>query len=454
MSTPLVATAIVWIVAIVAIGVTAAVWVWRLNHLHTDFLFLFFFSTTVLYLQLGPLLTLANGARFTVVERYLMPGAVNYVPQYAVLEVACFLLFQLPLLVLYFGRLRVARRRPAVQVRARRSALLVAACFALAPCLFLAVALRDHMLIVRQLGGWVMQARLVALPPVDFVIYRSYLEVALFLCGVLVALYYRSAGITRKVVAAALAVNVLVYAVYGALNSRSAILLLAVTLAGWWLAFRPGRIQVTRAMARLAVGAVLALYLAGVAVNLRTAGWDWTSFAVFGQGPSHLLGDNQGVNRINCIDLMARLDPAIEHRGAAWGDAWQNVQWIFRRFVDPVGFDRYRLSMLTTAKSYLMRRYLHMAVTDYYSCSLVDLFGNFHLLGYLIGAALFGISFRWYRRATTSPRSGSELILALFWLTVIIYFEQEAAVTLAGWLRKAPVLLAVLAARPFRVVPS
>ncbi len=454
MNPQIVALAVVWSVTALAVFVTFAVCVWRVNRLHRDFFFLFFFATTVVYLQLGPLLVVVNARPFTALERYVMPGVAHYLPRYAVLELACLLLFQVPLLVLYFGRAGARRPSPPVEVRARRSAALVAAGFALAPCLFLVVAVRDHMLFVRQLGGWVMQARLVGLPRVDFVVYRSYLELALFLCSVLVLMYFRSRGLTRWIAAAALAANVFVYGVYGILNSRSAVALLAVTLAGWWLAFRPGRVHVGRSMIRIGVAGVVALYLAIVAVNLRTTGWDWTNPVAFAPIPSQLLGDNQGADRINCIDLMARLEPEIEHRGAAWGAAWQNVQWIVRRFVDPEGFDRYRLSMMTSAKSYLMRRYLNADVTDYYSCSLVDLFGNFHVLGFVFGALLFGLSFRWCRRATHGPRSGAELILALFWLTVIIYFEQEAAVTLAGWLRKAPVLLAVLAARPFRVVPS
>jgi hypothetical protein len=157
--------------------------------------------------------------------------------------------------------------------------------------------------------------------------------------------------------------------------------------------------------------------------------------------------------RLNGIDLMARLLPGIERRGPALGAAWGSATWYVRRFTDPEGFNEFRLSRNVTAKGYLMEKYLGWDLTDYFSCTLTDLFGNFHVFGLLGGAVLLAALFRFSASRLSAPRNGAALILAVFVVVQSIVFDQEALALLFGWTKQLPVLLAVLALRPFRVGP-
>jgi hypothetical protein len=202
----------------------------------------------------------------------------------------------------------------------------------------------------------------------------------------------------------------------------------------------------------MAACVVLGAYLATIVVNVRRMGFEgrltWRYFVPQGAGA---FGDEQSYMRLNGIDLMARLLPGIEREGPALGAAWESVNWYLRRFTDPQGFNEFRLSRNTTAKGYLMKRYLGWDLADYFSCTLTDLFGNFHVLGLLGGAVLLVTLFRFSASRFMAPRGGAALVLAVFVVVHAIVFDQEAIGLLFGWTKQLPILLAVLALRPFRV---
>jgi hypothetical protein len=150
---------------------------------------------------------------------------------------------------------------------------------------------------------------------------------------------------------------------------------------------------------------------------------------------------------------MARLQRPLHEQGPALFRSWGQVTWLVWRFVDPEGFDRYRLTRQTTAKSYLMREYLGIDVTDYFSCTVTDLYGNFKLPGLLIGALVLGGLFAWTTTTLAAPRGSTALVVAIFVLTQIVIFDQEAVFTFFGWIRKVPVLLIAVALRPFAEAP-
>jgi hypothetical protein len=195
---------------------------------------------------------------------------------------------------------------------------------------------------------------------------------------------------------------------------------------------------------------LLTAYLGIVVINVRTLQWDG-SFKLAALNPftGGLFGDAQGVTRLNCVDLMARLLPGINEKGPSLGASWGQVTWLVRRFTDPEGFDRYRLSLATTAKSHLMQEYLDWQLPDYFSCMATDLFGSFHVVGLLAGALALAALFRFVGRALTLPSTGTRLILGLFVLTQILIFDQEALTTFFGWPRRLPLLLLVLLVNPF-----
>jgi len=431
------------IVAVVAVRL-------KLN-LKRDFFFLFYFLSAVVYTEVAPAAALVEPQRpLTLVVLGVSPAQL-FARQYIELQVYALALFALPFAAMYLARPRNFSHRAQIRVRNDR-AIVFSIAVALFGTVFLALAIRYDIFYIRL--GEAIAARIVALPFVPYVVIRTFEECATFLIGISVFLVALSTGTARAVAFAGLLVTMAIVGSFAMINSRSLVILMTMLVLGWYLHFLPPKWahKLSTLLPRLVAAALVAGYAVLVVINVRNQGFDGTFH------PSYLnpltaspFGDGQGVFRLNCIDLMARLDGPIERQGPALGAAWQGTYWIIGRFIDPAGFDQVRLAMTTTSKSYLMQQYLHWAPPDYFSCTLTDLFGNFHVIGFLIGGLTIGAFFRFYRHSINHPTTAAAVIIAIFGLTHVIVFDQEASTLLFGWFKKLPVLLAVLAYNPFIV---
>ena len=406
----------------------------------THFLFLTFFGTTVLFLQVSPIAAQVFDS---------LDGARQFSSQYSELELGALVLFQLPLVALYFAApVRSGEGRRQIHIRENRTRLFSQGLLAFALLWFAVVAAFN--LWNRRTGDIVLKSTRLPLPA--FFIYRSFIETFLFLLAIGLIAMQLTPRHTRLwiqmrwtlTVTAALSLPV------GLINSRSFSVFALVIASAAVLWFRFGNAPVGSKIRVALFRIILVIYVLVVAtlgIRSRLADVERSSPT----SAINVVGDEQGLNRFNGIDLIARLKDTIDRRGPAWGEAWYGATWNVRRFVDPAGFDRFRLKEQTTAKNYLMRRYLNWTRTDYYSCFLTDLYGNFSWFGFLAAAMLLGGVFRFCARQFARPTSAVAFLLALKLGTSAIIFEQEAATFLFGWVLQIPIVTAVLVLSPFRV---
>lgn len=415
---------------------------WR--NLKEHYFFLFFFTTTTIYLHISPVFSLnAN----------VLEGLEGYVDYYILVQSLSLVLFQIPLYYYYFREHQATAPAaiPAVLETSKTGTLLIAVASMVMALLFIAAIINND-LIFSRIGSEHLARKIVELPFYDFFIIRSYQESLFFLLGILFfSWHYATERMTRSLSLIALILNVMIWISANVLNSRASILMMGIVLLGYWLAVTRFRITRPRNLILIVTAGVLALYLSTVALTVREQGFTGQFETSYFVPNLNLLGDAQGVDRLNGIDLIARLMPEINRRGAAWGAAWSHIWWNVGRFIDPKGFDEVRLSMVNTSKGYLMSEYLGWGIPDYYSCSLTDLVGNFHILGFLFGALIFGTAYRFCRKAIHTPATGRTFVVGLFVITLILLFEQETSMLLFGWVRKLPVLLTVLALNPLKV---
>lgn len=437
-------TAVISVCSLFLLGIV------KLPSIKKHFFFLFFYSITIIYLQVMPTLSLLSRETPLSLSLLSIPPAQHYEKEYVLLQVLCFFFFQMPLIFIYFrSRLKKIRR-------GSLSVIPFGACLiAIGSLIFALLFLRSIIiqnLFFTRLGSNALAQRIVGLSFADFVILRGYQETSLFLLGILFFIRHYSRGMIRSLATVSLLVNVAVYIATNQLNSRWKVLIFCVCFLGWWLSTQRYSISLTRQILGTISVFLVAFYMVIIVINVRSLGFtgsfktEYLNPFAFG-----LFADSQGTYRLNGIDLMARMVPQIHSDGPAWGVAWQNVSWLVRRFFDPRGFDDFRLSLATTSKTYLMSRYLNWTFPDYPSCSLTDLFGNFHIIGFVAAAFIYGFFFAFYRRTTETPISGLKFVLALFFLIHILNFEKEASLLLFGWIRKLPILLLVIAAKPFTV---
>lgn len=421
----------------------------NLKSLSRHFFFLFFLLTTVIYLQVGPLLSLLQESVPQSLAVWGLSHPREYLHEYAILQTACLLLFQLPIAFLYF---RMQPRQLtdvlAVVTTKRRAQITAVGCIIL--LIWYACIVLKYNIFYARLGTEGSAQFIVSLPFIDFIVYRSYQESALLINGVLFILW-KIVPKSVTVLSVAFWLNLTFYGSLCLINSRVSVIFLLITMLSWWLALHKRSNSLPKQILRLFLAAGVLLYLSIVVVNVRTLRMDGVSiFRYFDPtSASGLITKSEGYSRIDGIDLMARIRPGIFEKGLAWGEAWKGSYWLVGRFIDPEGFAASRLTMIENAKGYLMLRYWGWATTDYLSCSLTDMYGNFGAASFIVICGFYLWAFLFYLGCFWNPTSGKVFLMGLFLVTNILVFEGSTDALLFGWVRKLPVLMLFLIARPF-----
>ncbi len=479
--TPILVSCVV--AAVLPLALLAGGWL----QIRRDFLFMAVYLQGLLYVHLGP---------------YLYARSHPAVPldAYRTLAISSVPLFDAALLLGYVAVLGLRRARvPFAPPRrldlwARRFALLVFALAAFAAT-FWCIAWSAG-LMYRRIGVNILVTQQLALPSSSFVVYRLYIEglrymVALVVLGLVLG--GRRIGVPAALASAAVLLSAYVYLV---INSRIDLALDLLIALGVWSFFRRGRGGKgfwVRFAGACAIAAVLLVYSISTTERIRVGfarSWevDWRAFvpgmslekraARVGRAPAAVVeapaagAEEAAVSaaisrplllaapvempmslRLNGLDLMARLAPALEARGYAWGRAWKvPAALVFLPVIDPDKARAYKLRWDLASKNYLMRTYAGMSDLDYVSCMLTDAYGNFGNLGILAVGIFLGVACALAVRILGEPSRAALVLVALFALCHVFQFEQEFISALLFWVKKLPLLVGVLVVSPFRVL--
>ena len=394
----------------------------------SDLPFAFVLGLALVYLEVSPSLALVG---------HSLPGVDGRAADYVRLQIILFLGFVVPFVLVYAWR---RPRNPLAghpqlrrgYARPRWDVLLV-----LVAVLRLAIAFRYGLWRLR-IGDEVV-AKTNAVPFAVYSVYRLVVEAQLPLVTV------ASLRLTRVRTSAArtgFAFFFFVQLLFALLNSRFSILYLFVAgILGLAISYRP-RMRATRRVRRTALAALLGIYVLGLAVlQLRasTGGQGGT-----GAVSLSVVADSQGINRFNCVDLLAAIAP-LQRDGAAGIGIWSGQLWNFRRFVDPQGFAAFRERQVTSAKSQLMLRYQGVRQSDYYSCMLTDGYGALGVFGALGLGVVCACALRASRRLIEDTQLMR--VFAGVWLAwQLMVFEQEGGSVLFSWPLRLPLLIGLMIA--------
>jgi hypothetical protein len=462
-----------------------------------DYFMLLLYFQALLYVFIGPILRLRRATHAPIREYE---------------EVATMALLLL-VLVFFAAYLAIARTRalqsPSVSrvIEARRPWMELVLFGLLAyTAVFWVIAIRGN-LVYRRVGNPMVALQL-QLPFLQFALYRTYIEGLLFIVMVvLVALVACGRQISVLGRLAGLATLTSAY-VYWVINSRLGLAVaLAVGLGVWTVFWRGRRGFWPRFLVGGAVVAALLLYSHATTQRIRlgfgkTATVTWRAFvpaiavsppgvaegpqartptpvAAAGglpastPGPSPTPSEEVAVSapdavykafffytaeemplsvRLDGIDLIIRMKPQLERDGYAWGKAWEvPFALMYLPLSDPAKAREIKLSLNLAAKTYLMRKYTDITAADYVSSILTDAYGNFGKLGLvMVGLFLAGVCGFVAWTVARLPGPGW-VIVGLFAISHIAFFEQEFVQALLLWPKKLPLLLAFLVANPFRI---
>jgi len=440
-------TLALWLIALWATLIPVLALAFGALELRRDTFFLLVYVQALAYVNFAPIFASADVNETTV-------GRYAWVMFWALM------LFQLPLTIIYAIGIRRRRKKLPIERRFRvspaRLAVFTVGCilFGIGYC----VVAAEYGLLYRRLAEDLSVIQL-SMNIVEFAIYRSFMELGPFLISVQLLLlrtqHAMSRGL-RSIAWAGLALTLVLYMSYALINSRLTAL---ITLATMY-----GIVNVTsRSAKRMNLGLVLGtavvaasgLYAMRVVNNVRlTLG---TGGSIFDPRNFLPVASTEGPLddtlrwRLNGVDLIAMIADNVEAQGPAMGAAWA-VPAVLS--LDPIVRTPFTVAAktanLTTAKSWLLLRYSGVGKTDYYSCMLTDVYGNFSIYGFLIPAVVLGVILA---RATAALRWSAKpaaLVFAAFAMTKVLPFEQEFGSILFTWYKLVPFVLVALVFYPLR----
>jgi hypothetical protein len=426
--------------------------------LSTDYFFLILCAEIVIYLHLAP----------TVWAPQISTELQGL---YFKLQLAAIVLFEIPFFWLY---LRFARHRrgsgsreaPRMSISGPRL-LRLALLAALLCAAFSYVAFTNDIFFMR-IGWQAAVEALLKLTLPEFVAYRLFALAGAFLIGVLIiAIVFQRRqreGIAHNgLVLILTAFTTIIFFTYEAFNARLRTAMAVCIVVG--ILIMVGRIPVLSRKGLVVGGLSLVVVWYGlrVATNARNilpqGGAESAIFNPFlSWEPDEETEFDVWSFRLNGIDLMARMTPAAEQEGFAKGEAWRGFalvmvgQLTLGSVVSSDEVARNKESFLVSPKKYLLDRYVEDNRIDYPSCLLTDLYGNFGLLGFPIGALVVAWACSLVRRGFSETGSPVSVVMALYVVFPLLFFEQELAVFASNLINTLPVLLLVILMNPMVAV--
>ena len=314
-------------------------------------------------------------------------------------------------------------------------------------------------LITRRIGTEVIAEAFAALSFPQLLIIRLHDTVVIAMPALLLLVCLRAVRSSQRIAGWCLfALAIASFAAHTLLNSRLQFVLGLLLLAAVLFQIVKVELKAT-AIIRGLLACIAVLYALTVISNLRNVVATDGELTFAALDPISLSDDpalqtasalfaREWIHRLDCADLVQRMNDSLETEGFEWGRAWYYpVFMLYGAFSDPEKYEYLKRDAMTTAKAYLIERHTDLDLRDYYSCALSDAYANFWVFGYLIAAIYFGIAVTLVHRALSS-RSPVAFIVGILAFAHVSAFELELITHLVGWVRVIPVAAVLLAINP------
>ena len=407
--------------------------------LRRDLIVISYLLQAIIYVHIAPWLDLGQ----------LGPDMWN---SYFTIQVAALFLFELPILGIYLFLWRHTRKKAShamIRIHPIATGILSLACAGL--CAAFAYAVVASNLLFYRIGSEQLIQRLTAMDWKVLIAYRSVPIWGKILLPLLAVLTVAS-GPGKSWAKLALGILVVTMGVFYAVNSREALVMLALEVAAVLIPTQPALLKQTVALAAnrrffLVVSIITLLYTYRVAMNAReTYANGEIGIAVMNPWNDRESGfaddASEAIARLNGVDLAARVYVAAQSKGYAWGTAWwAPVAGVILPVFDRAAANELKLSMNVSAKKYFIHEYTGLRVLDLPSSGLNDLIGNFGLLGLFPGALVVAAIAYFGARLLSWPPSYLGLLTGILCASVLVSFEQDFITLLTDSLRQIPMLV-------------
>ncbi|MEM9351984.1 MAG: hypothetical protein AAGA92_03145 [Planctomycetota bacterium] len=324
--------------------------------------------------------------------------------------------------------------------------------------------LLQYDLLFRRIGHQALAAEYLHLPGSAYLIIRTFDRLLLSLVMVsYIAFHFAKTRSNKRLTGSVLAITLCGQLLVVCLNSRFALVVTFALLSAVYMLCesvsqspRSGKASLRLALAGLAA-------CAGIAFTVKFRDhWQGTigeTLAAVVSGSGETDGELTGgllksASRLDGIDLIARMGPAIAADGASWGRSWYpSVLATVGYLWDAEGAKAIKASLATTPKYYLMYEYAGINQPDYQSCILTDAYGNFRSAGFAIAAIVLATSTAIVSVLLVSPGGRLGFVVAVAGLQVASSFESALLSHMVfDWLRHVPSMVVLYLICPLRTV--
>jgi hypothetical protein len=432
----------VWIVLplLAAAVILGQLSVWNKSR-HVDPFFAIYLGSGVIYTLIVPSLIMLNDAARVI--------------QYLQVQIAVVGLFFVPVMISY----RFSGHRNDFLSRGRLSSLQVSRRISLVLLVgtiqgaLSAYVLYRHGFFFQRLGNRASAEAAVSLSSQETVIVGTFEDAQnlwVVLC-VLVLVRPPSLGLYRSLARLSALSTLVLVLIPAVVNSRLDSLLLLAVGAGAYLCFTECLNVGQRLSWRWASGLlVAALGVVMVVQGLRSVILtDISDGVTTGYSIGRPIDQSQGFARIDCVDFLVRVES--DWNELPGFDAFRSTVWQIRRYLDPDGYRYFRLSGETNPKSYFVRRHIDSERSDYFSCSIVEVYGAFGWPGLLFSGIILGLLFRVLGIAIIKGLCANTFvsILALAIILWLVKFEKGMSGLVIGWTNQLVVVVFLTVVRPF-----
>lgn len=396
---------------------------------------------------------------------------------YVISQVAALLLFEIPLSVCYifFIKRQLHNRKPVeFSIAANRIAIFIVAMLASGLIFYDVVSKGD--LWFKSLGHEGLAERYRELPLWSWLVYRVWEKTGVAFVALSAGCALLCRGRIKRT--SLLIMTVLScggYVKYVLSNSRLEALLLITVVAiailkifDANLAIRHAR-RLTAAAAcnrpkikfrqktrsRWAIVAFLGLFLSMYSLKIvytsRIEFIDAGGFQTKWLNPFYKLQDTELHTpwwwRLNGIDLIAQARQTVIVDGVDWLGGWKYIVDIN---ISPSRLKEAKEDLRTTAKSYMIAKYLGNGSPDYFSCALTDVYGNLGFAGFPACAMVFGFLCAIIEANIGRPRNGTGFLIALIAAISLLRFEHDFAATISDLIKTIVVTIPILLINPLK----
>ena len=424
-----------FIISLILLLLISALYFTGFIKIKRDFLFLVFLAQSVIYNHIMPTIHLyENVSSFIQIQTYTSL-------QYFVL-----IFYETPLILIYFFRIRNKKINTNISYIINQKNSFLYKSFILF-CLifsfgFLYVSIANFVFFTR-IGHEALYELTQNLSTIEFLIYRIYKELGLFISVLLLILKITSGRRNFfNFLNISFVSNVLIYGAFVLVNNRLQSIIFILILSFTYIIFTNIKIK----FKVLGFVLIAVFYSITVVTNFRDSFSENNGKPKFSQVINPFYESNEYndplSNRLNGLYYIASAFDKIDTKGyALFKPINHSFKMFLGSFYNSEYYSKAKSNLLTNSRSITGLHFFGVASTDLYQTHLSELFLSFGVIGFLVGSIIMANLFVYVTTNIFMPKSIFKLLLVILMMYYILQFEKDFTAILFGWVKLIPLLV-------------